>query len=93
MPGQDQYQSSDASPPDDVPYILLDEVTERGAYVSHRTGDLIRVVSTGASSGDSELIDKHSTEPIYVTQISQDPFVPISQARIAAANLNIEIKR
>ncbi|MBN2562070.1 MAG: hypothetical protein JXQ75_14185 [Phycisphaerae bacterium] len=74
-----------------MPKTLLDEITEPGAYVCRPVGDLIRVVQNGASLDDAELIEKHGTGPMYVTRISEDPFISISRARIIAANLDIEV--
>jgi hypothetical protein len=69
----------------------LAEITQPGAYVCSHTGDLVRIARTGAFSNEAELIERHGTEPIYVTLISDDPFIRISQARVAAANMDIKI--
>jgi hypothetical protein len=72
----------------------LDEITKPGAYVCHPDGDLIRVVGGGPSGDldDAQLIEKYGDRQIQVTRISADPFVAVSRARIAAANLDIEVK-
>ncbi len=75
----------------DAPRKLLDEISEPGAYVCHGSGDLLRVTGTGVPSDGAEAIKSGGSEPVYVTLVSKDPFVPISRARIAAANLDIEI--
>ena len=76
----------------EAPKKRLEEITEPGTYVCHGSGDLIRVAESGAPPGDTEPIENQSSQPIYVTQISRDPYVPISTARVAAANLDIEIQ-
>ena len=75
----------------DVRWKTLDEITEPGAYVSRGSGELIRVPRVGKSLAEEEVIGQHSGEPLHVTQISTDPFIPISRARIAAANLDVEV--
>lgn len=87
---QEQTRSKDYS---DLLKMRLDEVTEPGAYVCPLTGDLIRLVRSGAmpQEREAELLAKHGAEPIYVARISNDPFIPISKARIAAANLDVDI--
>ncbi len=75
----------------EAPRELLDEITEPGAYVCHGSGDLIRICGAGVPSDDTEAAKSGGSEPVYVTQVSRDPFVPISRARLAAANLDIEI--
>ncbi len=86
-----QLKTEEPSKAGDVSRTPLGEVKEPGAYVCFGTGDLIRVVRTDAPSSEVELVDKHGDQPMLVTRVSEDPFVPISQARMAAANLDIEI--
>jgi len=77
--------------PDRSLWVLLEEVRETGAYVGKGTGDLVRVPGSGPAGEESELVRQYQDEPLYVTRISADPFIPISQARMLAANLDIEI--
>ena len=91
MSAETQPQDEKPRREPDVRSTPLGEITEPGAYVCSRTGDLFRVVGRGAFSNEAELIEKHGTEPIYVTRISNDPFIRISQARVAAANMDIEV--
>ncbi len=86
-----QVRVEDAPQERDVSRTPLDKVAEPGAYVCPKTGDLIRVVRTGACSDEEGLVKQHGAQAILVTQVSKDPFIPITQARIAAANLDIEI--
>ena len=74
-----------------APLKLLEEITEPGAYICRDSGDLVRVTQSDAPSDDMELLKRQGTELVYVTQLSRDPFMPISLARIAAANLDMEI--
>jgi hypothetical protein len=77
---------------DPISWVLFEQVSQPGAYVCRGTGDLIRVTSSGPAGMESdELIRTHHDEPLYVTRISVDPFIPISQARIAAANLDLTV--
>lgn len=76
---------------DQISWTLLEQVSRPGAYVCRGTGDLIRVTSSGPAEMESELIRTHHDEPLYVTRVSADPFIPISQARIAAANLDLTV--
>jgi len=76
---------------DQIRWILLDQVNQPGAYVCQETGDLLRVTRWGPPEPESDVVRKHREEPMYVAQISRDPFVPISEARLAAANLDLDI--
>ena len=88
---QPQHQSTKSWLSSTAPRKLLDEISEPGAYVCHGSGDLLRVADTEAPPDNVEPIQSHGSQPVYVTQISRDPFVPITKARVAAANLDIEI--
>ena len=90
MAGRTQPESKD-SWSSSAPRKLLDEITAPGAYVCHGRGDLIRVSGSDLTSDDLEELKSAADEPVYVTLVSEDPFIPISRARIAAANLDVEI--
>lgn len=72
-------------------WIPLSAVTEAGAYVVRGTGDLIRVTPTGLTADDDQAVEQQRENRVEVTMISRDPFIRITQARLAAANLDIEI--
>ena len=91
MPDGSQQHEEGSRPPSFPRCARLDEVTEPGAYISKGTGDLVRIVQRGAFLEGKELLNRHDDEPVYVARISNDPFIPISQARLAAANSDITI--
>ncbi len=64
------------------------KITRPGCYVCNRTGRLIRV-----DPDDPESVAGIPTgaKPELVTKLSANPYLPLSQARIQAANLNIEV--
>jgi hypothetical protein len=73
--------------------ILLSEICSPGAYVCHWNGDLLRVTD-GPVFDQPEAKEMEAPaggEPRYVTQISPDPFIPLSRARMIAANMDLEI--
>ena len=69
----------------------LSDVTEAGAYVVRGTGDLIRVTPSGLTADDDQAVEQQRENRVEVTMISRDPFIRITQARLAAANLDLEI--
>lgn len=74
--------------------IPFEGIQEPGTYICHQTGHLIRLVAGDEHvTSRSPLIDilGSDRELVFVTKISNDPFVPISKARMAAANLDVEI--
>ena len=74
-----------------VKWIPLAELSQSGAYVAKETGDLIRVPPDGESTGEEELFGKGATQQLLVAKVSDNPFIPITKARLAAAALDIEI--
>ncbi len=85
------FQENDSWPSTNAPRTLLERVNKPGAYVCHGTGDLIRVTGSGPTWEDAAPVQGHGNQPMFVTQVSGDPFVPITRARLAAAALDIEI--
>jgi len=70
--------------------IRLEDIAHPGAYIRLGTGDVIRV-TPGTGREEATTLPDSGAEPVYVVQISGNPYVPISEARMAAANLDIEI--
>ncbi len=73
------------------PWKLLEEVREPGAYIRHQSGDLLRIPRGGRASADTGDVLPRDDRPVYVLKISDDPFIRISRARLAAANLDVEV--
>lgn len=91
MSEQTGFVSKDDQCLPDVPWLALDEVTDPGAYVCRGSGDLVRIVASGQPLGAEKLLDKEDPGSIFVTQVSVDPFIPITRARIEAADRDIEV--
>ncbi len=66
-------------------------VRSPGAYVAHDNGDLFRVPDEGLSADHSPLIEIVCTTPRMVTKISDNPWVPISEARRLAADADLYV--
>jgi hypothetical protein len=71
--------------------ILFSNVNEPGTYISNRTGHMIRIPDDGVCPGRSPLIDIRGKEPVFVTKLSSDPFIPLSKARLIAADLDLKV--
>lgn len=69
----------------------FDSINEPGAYVANWSGNLIRVPEDGLAQGRSPLINIIGPEPLTVTKISSNPFVPITKARLLASNLDVNV--
>ena len=71
--------------------ILFEGINEPGAYVANWSGHLIRIPEDGVAAGRSPLISMSATEPLTVTKISDNPFVPVTKARLLASNLDVNV--
>lgn len=67
------------------------EINSPGLYVEHHYGTLLRVPEDAVAPGRSPLMSVVSQEPWIVTRISTDPFLPLTKARLIAANLDLAI--
>ena len=66
--------------------VPFDCINEPGTYVCEWSGHLLRIPADSIKPGRSPLMQLMGKSPLYVCKISDDPFVPISKARMVAAN-------
>ncbi len=71
-----------------VPFNVVDTP---GAYVCNWSGHLLRVPDDAISACRSPVVNLVGNEPLTVTKISDDPDVPLSQAKRLAADLRLEV--
>ena len=64
------------------------KLTEPGTYFCNWSGHLIRVPQDAVRQGRSPVIEILGTEPLYVTKLSDDAFIPVTKARMIAADLD-----
>ena len=69
--------------------LPVEAINHPGCYVCNWSGHLLRVPQDGVKPGRSPLINVVGTEPLFVTQISTDPFIPLSKARTLAADCDV----
>lgn len=71
-----------------VPY---DNINEPGTYICNWSGHMLRVPEDAIKPGRSPLMNICGNEPLFVTKISDDPYVAISKARMLAANCDLMV--
>ncbi|MFQ5700824.1 MAG: hypothetical protein ACE5HU_03155 [Acidobacteriota bacterium] len=69
----------------------FDKIESPGVYVEDRTGVLLRIPEDALLPGRSPSIEVLSNEPWYVTKISDDPYIPLTKARLLAADLDLQV--
>jgi len=68
--------------------VPFDSIQEPGCYICNWSGHLLRVPEDGIAAGRSPLVNIIGTEPLYVTKLSENPFVNITKAKMIASNLD-----
>ena len=71
--------------------VPFEQVCEPGAYVCNWNGHLMRVPPDAISSSHCPTINIVGPEPLFVTKISDDPFVTLTKARMLACNFDINV--
>jgi hypothetical protein len=69
--------------------IPFDSLTEPGCYICNWNGHLLRVPEDGIAANSRPQINLVSTEPLFVTKISDNPFIPLTQAKTTASNFDL----
>jgi hypothetical protein len=69
----------------------FENVNEPGAYICQWNGHLLRVPEDGVSAGRSPMINIVGPEPLYVTKISDNPWITLTKARMMAANYDLYV--
>ena len=71
--------------------IEFGSISDPGTYICNWSGHLLRVPEDGVAAGRSPLINLVGNEPLFVTKISADPFIPRTKARILASNIDLHV--
>ena len=71
--------------------IPFESIQEPGCYICNWSGHLLRVPQDGVAPGRSPLISIFGTEQLFVTKISDNPFIPVTKAKMVASNLDCNV--
>ena len=71
--------------------LPFDSINEPGCYVCNWSGHLLRVPEDAIKPGRSPLLSIMGTEPLFVTKLSNDPYIAVSKARLIAADLDVAV--
>lgn len=71
--------------------IPFESLQEPGCYVCNWSGHLLRVPPDGVAPGRSPVISIFGTEPLFVTKISDNPYIPVTKAKMVASNLDCNV--
>ncbi|MCO6438002.1 MAG: hypothetical protein J5J06_12995 [Phycisphaerae bacterium] len=71
--------------------IPFDAINDPGCYVCNWSGHLLRVPEDGVAAGRSPLINVIGKDQLFVTKLSDSPYIPVTKARMIACNLDIAV--
>ena len=71
--------------------VPFDAINEPGCYVCNWTGHMLRVPEDGVAPGRSPLLNIVGREALFVTKISDNPYIPLTKARMLAANWDVAV--
>jgi hypothetical protein len=71
--------------------IQFEDIHEPGAYVFNGSGHLLRVPEEGCQLSGAHEVSILANEPIFVTKVSDDPFIAISKARSLAGDCDLDV--
>ncbi len=77
------------NPPGQI--VPFESICEPGAYVCNWSGHLLRVPEDAVTAGRSPLINIVGPDCLFVTKICNDPFVPVTKARLLACNCDMAV--
>jgi len=77
-----------ATPGTTVPF---ESINEPGAYICNWSGHLLRVPEDGVAPGRSPMINIVGADPLFVTKITNNPYVTLTKARLLASNFDINV--
>ncbi len=71
--------------------LAFENISEPGCYVCNWSGHLIRVPEDGVAPGRSPLLTIVGCETLFVTKISDNPYIPLTKAKVLASNADLNV--
>ncbi len=71
--------------------IPFEALNEPGTYVTNWSGHLLRIPEDALKPGRSPVIEIMGKEQLFVTRISNDPFLAVMKARMLAADCDMMV--
>jgi hypothetical protein len=79
--------SKSGSVADDSVQMSADCISAPGCYVCDWNGHVLRVQAENGQTRRSLMVSIVGSRPLTVTRISENPFIPLSEARLRASNM------
>lgn len=71
--------------------VPFSDLKQAGCYVFNLSGQLVRVPDEAAAPERAPGMDIIGSRPLLLTKISDNPFVPLTEARFIACNFDLHV--
>jgi hypothetical protein len=71
--------------------FAFDAIPTPGAYVCNWSGHLLRLPREAIGTQGAPALNIVGTQPLTVTKLSHDPYIPLNQAKRLAGELQVEV--
>jgi len=71
--------------------VPFESINESGCYICNWSGHLLRIPEDAVKPGRSPLLSIKGPETLFVTKVSNNPFIPLSKARMLAADCDVSV--
>lgn len=71
--------------------LRYDQINDPGAYVCNWSGHLLRIPEDGVKPGRSPVFEIRGKGELFVTKLSDDPYVTITKARMLASDCDLAV--
>jgi len=71
--------------------VPFGSINTPGCYVCNWSGHLLRIPEDGITPGRSPLVNMVGQVPLFVTKISDNPYITLTKARLLASNFDVNV--
>lgn len=71
--------------------IPFEAANEPGCYICNWSGHLLRIPEDAIKPGRSPVLALKGCETLYVTKVCCDPYIPVTKARMLAADCDVPV--
>ena len=71
--------------------VPFESINAPGCYVCNWSGHLLRVPEDAITPGRSPMISLVGPDSLFVTKIAENPYVPVTKARLLASNCDVKV--
>ena len=71
--------------------VPFESIQAPGCYICNWSGHLLRIPEDGVAAGRSPLVNIVGPEQLFVTKISENPFITLTKAKMIASNIDCNV--